>query len=109
VCGGENVYPKEVEGLILKQSNVAEAIVVPLPHSAKGHAPAALIVSRPGAALETRQVQDFCAANGPAFAIPRAVLIVDKLPLTGAGKPDSAAAKKMLLDAFGTLDSRPNA
>ena len=109
VCGGENIYPKEVEGLILKHSGVAEAIVVPLPHISKGHAPAALIVPRSGDMLNAKQVQDFCAANGPAFAIPRAVLVVEALPLTGAGKPDGATAKKMLLDAFGALDSRPNA
>lgn len=108
VCGGENIYPKEVEGLIMKNSNVAEAIVVPLPHMSKGHAPAALVVPSPGTVLDVKQVQDFCAANGPAFAIPRAILVVDKLPLNGAGKPDVKLAKKMLLDVFGALDSPQN-
>ena len=105
VCGGENVYPKEVESLILKDENIADAIVVPLPHAEKGQAPAALVVARSGAAVVPKAVQDFCAANGPTFTIPRAVLLVDKLPLTGAEKPDRAAAKQMLLEAFGTLSS----
>jgi acyl-CoA synthetase (AMP-forming)/AMP-acid ligase II len=103
VCGGENVYPKEVESLILKDQDIADAIVVPLPHAEKGQAPAALVVARTGVSIAPKAVQDFCAANGPTFTIPRAVLVVDKLPLTGAEKPDRAAAKQMLLDAFGAL------
>lgn len=103
VCGGENVYPKEVESLILKNPDVADAIVVPLPHAEKGQAPAAVVVARPGASVEPKAIQDFCARNGPTFTIPRAVLVVDKLPVTGAEKPDRIAAKQMLLDAFGPL------
>jgi long-chain acyl-CoA synthetase len=105
VCGGENVYPKEVESLILKDGKIADAIVVPLPHAEKGHAPAALVVAHTGFSVTPKSVQDFCAAHGPTFTIPRAVLVVDKLPLTGAEKPDREAAKQMLLKAFGPLSS----
>lgn len=102
VCGGENIYPKEVENLILKIPEISEVIVVPLPHTTKGEAPAALAVTHVGSTIDARAVQNYCAANGPAFAIPRAVLITDRLPLTGAGKPDRAEAKRMLLAAFTT-------
>jgi long-chain acyl-CoA synthetase len=109
VCGGENVYPKEVENLILKHKDVADETVVALPHREKGHAPAALVVPRAGTSIQPKALQDFCAARGPTFTIPRAVLVVDKLPLTGAGKPDRATAKQMLLQAYGTLASNSRA
>ncbi len=44
VCGGENIYPKEVENLALKHPDVANVAVAPLTHDTKGFAPAAMVV-----------------------------------------------------------------
>src|SRR5262249_37075624 len=41
VCGGENVYPKEVENLLFAHPDVVNAVVAPVPHRVKGFAPAA--------------------------------------------------------------------
>ena len=46
VCGGENIYPKEVENLALKHPDVANVAVAPLTHDTKGFAPAAMVVLR---------------------------------------------------------------
>jgi long-chain acyl-CoA synthetase len=106
VCGGENVYPKEVENLLLGHPQVDDAVVVPLAHATKGMAPAAAVLARKGAAPDPAAIQDFCAANGPTHTIPRAVLIVDELPLTSAGKPDRQAVQRLLEERFGTLAPR---
>ena len=45
-CGGENIYPKEVENLLFRHPDVANAVVAPVPHAVKGFVPAALIIPR---------------------------------------------------------------
>ncbi|WP_372618831.1 class I adenylate-forming enzyme family protein [Falsiroseomonas sp.] len=106
VCGGENVYPKEVENLLLGHPEVDDAVVVPLPHATKGMAPAAAIRPRAGTTPDPQAIKDFCAANGPTHTIPRAVLLVEELPLTSAGKPDRKAVQAMLEVRFGALAPR---
>jgi acyl-CoA synthetase (AMP-forming)/AMP-acid ligase II len=106
VCGGENIYPKEIESLILSHPDVADVVVAPLPHATKGEAPAAAVVTRHGIPLWPQQIQDHCAKHGPPFAIPRAVLVLDAIPLTAAGKPDRQAVRSLLAATFGTLISR---
>jgi acyl-CoA synthetase (AMP-forming)/AMP-acid ligase II len=92
-CGGENIYPKEVENLLFRHPAVADAVVAPIPHAVKGFAPAALVVLRDGAAATAEELKQFCLANGPAYAHPRRIEFVAELPLTGAGKLDRNAVK----------------
>ena len=106
VCGGENIYPKEVENLALKHPDVANVAVAPLIHDTKGFAPAAMVVLKAGRQVEEQALQDFFAANGPAFAIPRAILFVDSIPLNGAGKVDRPLIRRTMEERFGTLQSR---
>ncbi|MFW5833399.1 MAG: class I adenylate-forming enzyme family protein [Pseudomonadota bacterium] len=95
-CGGENLYPKEVEDLIARHPDVTEVAVAPIAHEEKGQAPAALVVLRSGAAADPEAIKRFCLANGPAYAHPRRVVVVDRLPLLGTGKPDRRRVKELL-------------
>ena len=106
VCGGENIYPKEVENLALKHPDVANVAVTPLTHDTKGFAPAAMVVLKKDKVVTSEQLQNFFADNGPAFAIPRAILFVDQIPLNGAGKVDRPLIRRALEEKFGTLQSR---
>jgi len=95
-CGGENVYPKEVENLLITHPAVSDASVVPVPHAAKGHVPVAM-VARSGAAIPAEdELKQHCLTNGPAYAHPRRVVVVDDLPLNGAGKVDRAVVRSRL-------------
>lgn len=106
VCGGENIYPKEVENLALKHPDVANVAVAPLKHDTKGFAPAAIVVLKAGRKVTEQELQDFFAENGPAFAIPRAIMFVDTIPLNGAGKVDRPLIKRTMEERFGILQSR---
>jgi long-chain acyl-CoA synthetase len=103
-CGGENVYPKEVENLMLSHPDVVDCCVVALEHATKGMAPAALVVLRQGGTADEATLKAHALANGPAYAHPRRVMVqFEDLPLTGARKVDRKGIQKRLADAFGTL------
>jgi len=100
VCGGENIYPKEVENLLMSHPGVAEACVVAADHGVKGRVPWAAVVAKAGAAVDEAMLKAHCLAHGPAYAHPRRVHVVEAMPLNGVGKIDRAAVKAML-DAWG--------
>ena len=87
-CGGENIYPREVESLLLGHPDVTDACVQPIVHAVKGFVPTAMVVLRPAATIGAEALKAYALANGPAYAHPRRVLIVAAIPLNAAGKPD---------------------
>ena len=91
VCGGENIYPGEVEKLLERHPDVAQAIVVPAPDDIKGQIPVAFIVARPGAQPVANEIKQYALANGPAYAHPRLVEFRAELPVSGTHKLDRAA------------------
>lgn len=87
-CGGENVYPGEVEKLLGRHPDVAQVCVVPVADEVKYQLPVAFVVPRPGRKPSEDTLRRFALDNGPAYAHPRAVWFVDELPLAGTNKID---------------------
>jgi acyl-CoA synthetase (AMP-forming)/AMP-acid ligase II len=100
-CGGENVYPKEVENLLFSHPDVVNAVVAPIPHQVKGFAPAAMVTVRDGATIGAEDLKAFCIEKGPAYSHPRFIDIVPSLPLNGAGKVDRGIVQAKLIAAHG--------
>jgi acyl-CoA synthetase (AMP-forming)/AMP-acid ligase II len=92
VCGGENIYPAEVEKVLERHPAIFQACVVPLPDQLKGMKPVALVVLRPDAALSEAEVKEHALALGPAYQHPRAVRFVDAMPVSSTGKVNRKAA-----------------
>jgi len=101
-CGGENVYPGEVEKLLGRHPDVAQACVVPVPDEIKYQLPVAFVVPKPGTKPTEDALRRFALDNGPAYAHPRAVWLVDELPLAGTNKID----RKTLVDRAVTAYAR---
>ena len=93
-CGGENVYPKEVELMLVRHPAVLDAAAFPVSHEVKGLAPAALVVLRPDARASAEDLKRHCLGNGPAYAHPRHVFFVDSLPANSTGKLDRNAVRE---------------
>jgi acyl-CoA synthetase (AMP-forming)/AMP-acid ligase II len=101
--GGENIYPLEVENVLLKHPAVAEVSVVPLPHRVKGEVPVAMVVRVKACDVSEEELKQFFIANAPAYAHPRRIEFVAKLPLNGPGKIDRKAVQSSLFERFGAL------
>jgi long-chain acyl-CoA synthetase len=91
VCGGENVYPGEVEKLLERHPDVAQAAVVSAPDDVKGAIPVAFVVPRPGATLDSEALRRYALDHGPAYAHPRFILLREELPVAGTHKIDRSS------------------
>ncbi|MEP7301917.1 MAG: class I adenylate-forming enzyme family protein [Caldimonas sp.] len=91
VCGGENVYPGEVEKLVERHPGVLQSAVVPLADEIKGQVPVAFVVRAPGTATTAEAIKEFALAHAPAYLHPRFVAFVEQLPLAGTNKVDRRA------------------
>lgn len=100
-CGGENIYPKDVENLLLSHDQVYDAAVVPVAHPVKGHVPVAMVMLTAGATVDEETLKMFCLQNGPRYAHPRRIMLVDHMPLTGAAKVDRTEIQRRLERRFG--------
>jgi long-chain acyl-CoA synthetase len=88
VCGGENIFPIEVEQLLEHHPAVHQAYVMPFEHEMKGQVPYAFVVLRGGAHATEDELKQFALANGPAYQHPRRVFFLQQLPLAGTNKID---------------------
>jgi o-succinylbenzoate---CoA ligase len=86
VSGGENVYPAEVEAVLLEHPSVAEAGVAGLSDADLGTRVVAWIVAKPGVATNARTLADHCSARLAGYKRPREFRFVSALPRTAAGK-----------------------
>lgn len=88
VCGGENIYPGEVEKMLERHPGIHQACVVPAEDAVRGHKPVAFVVLAPGRRLTEQEVKEFALANASPHEHPRNVVFVDDLPLAGTNKID---------------------
>jgi acyl-CoA synthetase (AMP-forming)/AMP-acid ligase II len=86
VRGGHNVYPTDIESVILEHPSVREAAVVGVPHDVLGEDIAAFVVRKPDAAVGGEELQAFCADHLADYKRPRQVTFVDELPRNATGK-----------------------
>lgn len=84
ISGGFNIYPREIEELLLEQPGVREAAVVGAPDPRRGEVPVAFVVADAGVDLEA--VRERCGRGLASFKAPRAVIRVEALPRNALGK-----------------------
>lgn len=86
ITGGTNVYPVEIEGVILTMDSVADVAVIGVPDEKWGEAVKAIVVLKPGAAASEQDIQDFCRGSLAGFKIPKSVDFVEQIPRSPIGK-----------------------
>ena len=102
VCGGENVFPGEIEKMLERHPAVLQAAVVPVPDEIKGQIPIAFVVLR-DRSLPVEELKRFALESGPAYSHPRAFVVVDELPVASTHKPDKRPLMAQALEVARTL------
>ncbi len=86
ISGGENVYPAEVENVIYQLPQVGEAAVIGVADETWGEVGRALVVLKPGQALEAEAIIEHCRGSLGRYKVPKSVIFLDQLPRNPAGK-----------------------
>jgi fatty-acyl-CoA synthase len=86
ICGGENIYPREIEEFLYSHPAIIDVQVIGIPDPKFGETVCAWIIRRDGKELDEKGVRDFCRGEIARFKIPRYVRFVDSFPMTISGK-----------------------
>jgi acyl-CoA synthetase (AMP-forming)/AMP-acid ligase II len=96
VSGGENVFPRPLEDLLLTLPDVLDVAVVGVPDREFGQRFAAYIALRRGSRLNAAAIRNYVHDHLPRFAVPRDVIFLDNLPRNATGK----VVKNMLANEY---------
>lgn len=86
IRGGFNVYPREIEEVLLTHPAISLAAVIGVPHESHGEEIKAVVILKPGASATPEEIVAWGKEQMAAYKYPRIVEIVDALPMTATGK-----------------------
>jgi fatty-acyl-CoA synthase len=98
ISGGENIYPVEVENALAAHPAVVAVALIGVPDPHWGEVGRAIVVARPGAILTEEALIAFARERLARYKVPKRVVFVDSLPMTGPSKVD----KRALLAQYGS-------
>jgi len=86
ISGGENVYPREIEEVLIRHSAVREVAVIGVPDPRWGEAIKAVVALVPGASIDGAELIEFCKDHVASYKKPKTVDFVNELPKNNYGK-----------------------
>jgi fatty-acyl-CoA synthase len=105
VSGGFNVFPREVEDVIMTHPSVAQVAVIGVPDDTWGEAVKAIVLPRPGETIDVDEIVALVKKAKGSIQAPKSVDIVDAIPLSALGKPDKKGLRQQY---WGDLDREVN-
>jgi long-chain acyl-CoA synthetase len=96
ISGGANIYPREIEEVLLRHPAVAQVSVLGAPHPDWGEEVVAFVVASPGSALQQEELDALCLDHIARFKRPRRYIFVDDLPKNNYGKVLKTALRAQL-------------
>ena len=100
ISGGENIYPAEIEAVLVEHQAVAEVAVIGVSHPRWVETPLAVVVPEAGATVEEQELIDLCRQELAGYKKPSGVVVVDQLPRNAAGKVLKRNLREELGDRF---------
>ena len=86
IVGGYNVFPREVDEVLLEHPKILEAVSVGLDDPVRGEVLKAYIVPKPGEHINRSEIVSFCRARLASYKVPRQIEFMDALPRSLVGK-----------------------
>jgi fatty-acyl-CoA synthase len=101
IRGGENIYPREIEEVLMGHPKIEDAHVIGVPDVKWGEQVCAVVKPRAGMAVTPEEVQQFLAPTLAHHKIPKYVQIMTEFPLTGSGKVQKFRLREQLIAMLG--------
>ncbi|MEU2337255.1 AMP-binding protein [Streptomyces sp. NPDC006654] len=102
IRGGENIYPKEIEDVLMAAPSVLEAAVIGVPDDTWGEVVVAYVQPRPGVTVDPGALESLTARHLSGYKRPTSYVVVDAIPKNAVGKIDKLALRA----AHATASSR---
>ncbi|WP_370226843.1 class I adenylate-forming enzyme family protein [Pararhodobacter marinus] len=96
ISGGENVYPAEVEKVLITHPDILDAAVIGVPDTRWGETGVAFLIARNGSLPGPQDLSDWLRQRLAGYKLPRAFHAVDDFPRTAAGKIRKTELRKLL-------------
>jgi fatty-acyl-CoA synthase len=97
ISGGENIYPAEIENVIVSHPAVLEVAVIPQPDARWGEVGVAIVVPRVPESVTSEEILAYCASRLARYKLPRAIYFAAALPRNVMGKVQKAELVKQFL------------
>jgi long-chain acyl-CoA synthetase len=98
IVSGFNVYPREIDEVLISHRGVSEAATIGTPDARRGEAPHAFVVLNTDQAIGEKELLEYCRKNLTAYKIPLSIRLLDDMPRTSVGKIDIVALQEIALD-----------
>jgi long-chain acyl-CoA synthetase len=98
ISGGSNIYPREVEEVLLRHPQVHEVSVVGRKHQEWGEVVVAFVVSKNGGAMDAAELDSLCLQNIARFKRPKEYRFVEALPKSNYGKVLKTELRKLMAE-----------
>jgi long-chain acyl-CoA synthetase len=86
IAGGYNIYPVELDDVLMGHPKILEACTIGIPHEYRGETVKAFIVPKQGETLTEEAVTAYCKENLAAYKVPKIIEFIDELPKSAVGK-----------------------
>ena len=86
ISAGENIFPREIEEVLIHHPSVKEVAVIGVPDEVRGEVPKAFVIVEEGTSPDKKELRSFCKEKLANYKIPKIVEIVEDLPRNATGK-----------------------
>jgi long-chain acyl-CoA synthetase len=104
LCGGERIYPRELDEVLYSHPKVLDACAIGVPHPDQGESIKAFVVLKKGEQAASQEIIDFCKKRLAPLKVPQSVVFLSELPRTPVGKVLRRELKRMHLVQSSTLN-----